>query len=134
MSIECHVLAPLRAACPASVPSGLLSRQQAWGLAHASDQVASTDGEMVDPWDADDGAALGSNGSSDGCSAAEAHALRAAEADARCEWWRLCQLAHSGAGQSDLQAQVDAAQSRAVELGRRVNALLPRFSGLATRV
>lgn len=51
-AIERNVLAPLRRAS-AAVPRGLLTRQQAWGLAHASEHVASTDGEMVDPWDAD---------------------------------------------------------------------------------
>ena len=39
------------------MPAGLLSRQQAWSLAHASDHVASTDGEMLDPWDVDEGQA-----------------------------------------------------------------------------
>lgn len=33
--------------------NGLLSREQAWSLAHASEHVATTHGEMVDPWDAD---------------------------------------------------------------------------------
>ena len=53
-AIERHVLAPLRRTRAASVPAGLLSRQQAWSLAHASEHVASTDGEMVDPWDDDE--------------------------------------------------------------------------------
>ena len=35
----------------ARVPTGLLTRQQAWSLAHAADFVATTTDEMVDPWD-----------------------------------------------------------------------------------
>ena len=49
-SIERNVLSSLRRS-GARVPSGLLTRQQAWGLAHASEFVPSTDDEMVDPWD-----------------------------------------------------------------------------------
>ena len=30
------------------------SSEQAWSLAHASEHVATTHGEMVDPWDVDD--------------------------------------------------------------------------------
>jgi len=57
-SIERTILAPLRRARTRSasrlhVPTGLLSREQAWSLAHASEHVATTHGEMVDPWDAD---------------------------------------------------------------------------------
>jgi len=54
-AIERNVLTPMRRR-GTHVPAGLLSRQQAWGLAHASDYLASTDSEMVDPWDALDGA------------------------------------------------------------------------------
>ena len=50
-SIERNVLRPLRRACGVGVPQGLLSREQAWSLAHASEVVASTADEMVDPWD-----------------------------------------------------------------------------------
>ena len=51
-SLEQNVLAPLRRVHGvARVPTGLLTRQQAWSLAHASDFVASTAEEMVDPWD-----------------------------------------------------------------------------------
>ena len=50
-SLESNVLAPLRHMLGAAhVPTGLLTRQQAWSLAHASDFVASTADEMVDPW------------------------------------------------------------------------------------
>ena len=52
-SLERNVLRPLRKLGRAPVPAGLLTREQAWSLAHASEFVASTDGEMVDPWDYD---------------------------------------------------------------------------------
>ena len=62
-ALERNVLRPLRKARVA-VPSGLLSREQAWSLAHASEFVASTADEMVDPWDYvdDDGAPPASHG------------------------------------------------------------------------
>lgn len=51
-SLERNVPVPLRRVCGAArVPTGLLTRQQAWSLAHTSDFVASTADEMVDPWD-----------------------------------------------------------------------------------
>ena len=43
-SIEANIISPLRAS-GARVPTGLLSREQAWGLAHASEHVASTHDE-----------------------------------------------------------------------------------------
>ena len=49
-TIERNILSPLRES-GARVPTGLLSREQAWGLAHASEHVPSTHDEMVDPWD-----------------------------------------------------------------------------------
>ena len=53
------MFAPLRRSSRhVRVPDGLLSRQQAWSLAHASELTTSTQDEMVDPWDAasdDDG-------------------------------------------------------------------------------
>ena len=51
-SLERNVLAPLRRVHGAArVPTGLLTRQQAWSLAHAADFVATTADEMVEPWD-----------------------------------------------------------------------------------
>ena len=51
-ALERNVLAPLRRVHGAArVPTGLLTRQQAWSLAHAADFVATTADEMVDPWD-----------------------------------------------------------------------------------
>ena len=52
-----HTIVPLRQRAlrrvhgAARVPTGLLTRQQAWSLAHAADFVATTADEMVDPWD-----------------------------------------------------------------------------------
>ena len=62
-ALERNVLRLLRKARVA-VPSGLLTREQAWSLAHASEFVASTADEMVDPWDYvdDDGAPSASHG------------------------------------------------------------------------
>jgi hypothetical protein len=54
-AIERDILTPLRRTRVSHVPSSLLTHQQAWSLAHASEFVASTDDEMIDPWDADDG-------------------------------------------------------------------------------
>ena len=39
---------------PLTPPSTPLTREQAWNLAHASDFDASTNDEMVDPWDVDE--------------------------------------------------------------------------------
>lgn len=113
-SIERHVLSPLRRTRGSSgVPSGLLTRQQAWALAHASDYFATTDGEMVDPWDADDDA--------DGAAAladtpeTPAHmvALRAAESAARTEYTRLWKLrSTSGKAPMHLEERLAAAKER----------------------
>ena len=63
-SLERNVLRPLRKLRSTRVPAGLLTREQAWSLAHASEFLASTDGEMVDPWDYDDSAPATDGGAS----------------------------------------------------------------------
>lgn len=50
-TIEANILSPLRARLGHSVPRGLLTRAQAWDLAHTAEHVPSTAEEMVDPWD-----------------------------------------------------------------------------------
>lgn len=52
-AIEANILSPLRARLGRSVPRGLLTRAQAWDLAHNAEHVPSTAEEMVDPWDED---------------------------------------------------------------------------------
>ena len=50
-AIEREILAPLRRTRRSHVPTTLLTREQAWNLAHTSDFAPSTNDEMVDPWD-----------------------------------------------------------------------------------
>jgi len=88
----------------ARAPTGAFTRQQAWALAHASDFVASTDGEMIDPWDADD---VGYDRES-----ACVRALRDEERAARTETSRLWRLTQRGDGPSDLAEQLAAAKAR----------------------